>query len=106
MHHLQNTPQLFPSLDFLLVDPAPFTIRPTPRIKIRRDFFTEELCHELRGSELDLLFICDVRSCDWKIATAEEVQVRVMADMKDQVRYTNCKRIAVLFLLRFYFLSE
>lgn len=45
--HTNYLADLFPTISFLLVDPSDFYAKPTDRIQIRQEFFTDEICDEL-----------------------------------------------------------
>ena len=79
---------LFPELKFILVDPAPFSskMRQGPRCVLRQELFTDALARELAGID-DILFICDVRSCDWSLMNADDKNEKVVQDMMDQQRW-------------------
>lgn len=59
--HIPLLAELFPNCRFVLYDPAPFAINPTPRIMIRNKLFLEEDAISFIGTE-NLLFISDIRS--------------------------------------------
>jgi cap2 methyltransferase len=101
--HVRILADMFPSHKFILVDPAPFTVRPERsggRIVIHRAMFTDELAHELRislqqqhnNSSVVLLFISDVRSCDPNLHTEQVHIERVKADMEAQARWHGILR--------------
>jgi cap2 methyltransferase len=81
---------MFPSHTFILIDPAPFTVRPEKgRIIIHQCMFTDALAHELRRSlhHTRVLFISDVRSCDPDFHSEEVHAERVKDDMCAQARW-------------------
>lgn len=80
---------LFPELEWLLVDPAPFACKATDRIKLRQDYFTDELAASLRDEAT--LFICDVRSMDSGLQE-EEKEGRVFVDMQWQQQWVKLMR--------------
>jgi cap2 methyltransferase len=95
--HVRILADMFPSHTFILVDPAPFTVRPeSGRIVIHQAMFTDELAHELRISLQQqyrvVLFISDVRSCDPDIHTEQVHTERVKADMEAQARWHGILR--------------
>jgi len=69
--HTNYLADLFPSMDFLLVDPSEFYAKPTNRIEIRQEFFTEQICREVREGGRDVLFISDIRTADPKVLDAK-----------------------------------
>lgn len=62
-------------LQWVLVDPAPFSAKRTPSIDIRQEFFTDKMAEEFAGR--NALFISDIRSADWQIISDEEVEKEV-----------------------------
>lgn len=59
--HVKKLSALFPDVKFVLVDPAPFTVKETDRIRCRQELFTDEVAKEYAGRD-DVLFISDIRS--------------------------------------------
>jgi len=59
-HHIPLLSAMFPNKYFVLFDPADFAIRPSKRIVIRNEFFTEATMKEFKNDEF--LFITDIRS--------------------------------------------
>lgn len=88
--HVRVLADMFPSHAFILVDPAPFTVRPEKgRIVIHQTMFTDQLARELHDSLQDacVLFVSDVRSCDPDLHSEEIHTERVKADMQAQARW-------------------
>lgn len=91
--HVRILADMFPSHTFILVDPAPFTVRPERgRIVIHQTMFTDELAHELRSNHPHMLFISDVRSCDPDLHSEEVHTERIKADMQAQARWHRILR--------------
>ena len=61
--HISKLSSMFPFIDFVLVDPADFIVKPTKRIKIIQDYFTDSMAEQMmREYKNDLrLFISDIR---------------------------------------------
>ncbi|EFC42062.1 predicted protein [Naegleria gruberi] len=59
-HHTNFLSDLFPDLSFVLVDPSPFVCKPTDKITIVNDFFTDELA--AKYADKNVLFISDIRT--------------------------------------------
>eukprot|EP00056_Hartaetosiga_gracilis_P009065 m.129762 g.129762 ORF g.129762 m.129762 type:complete len:566 (+) comp13052_c0_seq1:341-2038(+) len=78
---------MFPDLKWFLVDPAPFECEGTEKIKLRQDFFTDELATELSQEE-NILFICDIRSMD-SDSTRTRQESRVAIDMEWQEKWVR-----------------
>jgi cap2 methyltransferase len=86
--HTRYLIELFPNCSFVLVDPAPFSSKLTegPRCLLRQELFTDELAREFAGIP-NVLFMCDIRSCDWSMMNDAEVEDKVMDDMGAQMRW-------------------
>ena len=94
--HVRILADMFPSHLFILVDPAPFTVRPEEgRIVIHQCMFTDDVAKEL-GAELEpnthLLFISDVRSCDPELHSEQVYNERINADMHAQAQWHKLLR--------------
>ena len=88
--HVRALADMFPSHTFILVDPAPFTVRPeTGRIIINQCMFTDELAYELRHRlrNTRVVFISDVRSCDFEFHSDDVHSDRMVSDMQAQARW-------------------
>ena len=77
--HVPFLSEMFPSLKFILYDPAKFAIRETNTIKIIQDFFTEDTAKEYINK--NVLFISDIRT--------ETDEKSVSEDMKRQKRWVG-----------------
>ena len=94
--HVRLLARLFPWLQFELIDPAPFTVGSAlPNVTIRQAFFDDAVAAEFagrpRGSD-PLLFISDVRSVDWELCSAEEMERKCALDMSAQMRWHQLMR--------------
>eukprot|EP00961_Rhodomonas_salina_P157699 2122912-Rhodomonas_salina.1 len=91
--HTRYLIELFPELKFVLVDPSPFSdrLREGPRCVLRQEMFTDEVAREFAGRG-DVLFICDVRSCDWCCVSDVTVEKKVLEDMESQQRWHDIIR--------------
>eukprot|EP00050_Salpingoeca_kvevrii_P003303 m.221305 g.221305 ORF g.221305 m.221305 type:complete len:382 (+) comp10805_c2_seq15:473-1618(+) len=80
--------RLFPHVSFVLVDPAPFSRRlcESERVHLRQELFTDAIAAEFAGQS-DILFVSDVRSCDWQLLSDSEVEKQVEDDMAAQMRW-------------------
>lgn len=87
--HITYLAQLFPSVGFILVDPAPFTVKESAQIRLIHAFFTDDLARclasELGGKKV--FFVSDIRSTDPFRDGDEEAEARVCDDMKSQERW-------------------
>jgi cap2 methyltransferase len=86
--HTRYLIELFPELKFVLVDPAPFSGRLTqaPRCLLRHELFTDAVAHQYAARD-DVLFLCDIRSCDWLIHDNLDHENKVLEDMQEQHRW-------------------
>ena len=93
--HVKILADMFPSHTFILVDPAPFTVRPERgRIIILQEMFTDDLAYRLAAQYHStlLLFISDVRSCDPDFHPEHIHNERIAADMNAQARWHGILR--------------
>lgn len=91
--HTRYLIELFPELRFVLVDPAPFSPKLTdgPRCVLRQEMFTDDIAREFAGRS-DVLFMCDIRSCDVLLVGDEEANAKVVDDMQAQQRWHDIIR--------------
>lgn len=85
--HIRCLSRLFPDVQFVLVDPAPFTVRPGPKIRILQRMFDDELARELSAAADSVFFVSDVRTADPERDGAEGSEVKIKADMEAQRRW-------------------
>ena len=80
--HITYLAELFPTLRFVLVDPAPFTVKETDRITIINDLFTDALARQLHDQHERILFVSDIRRADPFQAgmTSDEVERIIKED--------------------------
>ena len=84
--HISFLSELFPNVSFVLIDPSDFSINETKNIKIRQEFMTELIAHEY--SNLNILFISDVRSIDHRLANSlNDLEKGVNQDMTNQMTW-------------------
>jgi len=69
-NHTNFLSDLFPQMRFHLVDPAPFSAKPTDKITLENAFFTQETATAWTG-RTDL-FISDIRAITWSMSDAEK----------------------------------
>lgn len=82
--HTNYLSTLFHKFRFILIDPAPFDAKPTNKIEIINDFFTDYLATKYEGTKT--LFICDIRSMEMKMSE-DEKEHRVREDMQMQMNW-------------------
>lgn len=86
--HIHYLIELFPELKFVLVDPAPFSSKLTKsqRCLVRQELFTDDLAQEYARCD-KVLFVCDIRSCDYSLLSDPDVEDKVLEDMRSQQRW-------------------
>jgi hypothetical protein len=63
--HIPLLSQMFPPFIFHLYDPAEFRIKPTDKIQIFQQYFTDEVAKTYAGRR-DVFFVCDIRTADYR----------------------------------------
>jgi hypothetical protein len=98
--HIEYLSKLFPDVNFVLVDPSPFTVKERlPQIALRPNtLFTDELAQEFGAMGKDILFISDIRSADPTVLSEEETEQQVAKDMAQQGHWHRlmCARKSML----------
>jgi hypothetical protein len=93
MHVLVNS---CPRLRFVLVDPAPFTMKPLDIVSIVQDLFSDELARNLAAAKEgkgQVWFISDIRTADPDIhAPAESVRSML-------INQTYAHQVCMIFLI-------
>jgi cap2 methyltransferase len=100
--HIHFLSRLFPSVRFVLVDPAPFTVRATDKITIINELFTDELAKRLAKKHRHIYFISDIRTADPSTDPPEAIEGMIQSDMRAQMRWhglLNSKRSLLKFRL-------
>jgi hypothetical protein len=90
--HIASLMNLFPYIEYVLIDPAKFLIdksKPITKFRIINGFFTDEMAEQLRKEydEFEILFISDIRSADHRIMSKSQTELQVTSDMNDQMRW-------------------
>lgn len=101
--HTNFLSEMFPEVTFVLVDPSPFTTKPSDKITIVEDFFTDELAASFATEEYKdrVLFVSDIRSFD-STQDDTEKEERVQIDMEMQQRWVETiQPVACMLKLRF-----
>ena len=79
----------FPEIEFHLYDPKPFKIKPSDRIHLYRQYFTDDDA-KLWAGRSDIYFISDIRTADYtKAKDLDENERIIMKDMENQKRWYN-----------------
>jgi len=100
--HMDYLASLFPYVNFILVDPAPFTVRPSARITIIQDLFTDDLAEDIAKEHDNVFFISDIRTADPDADESDEIEHKIASDMESQMRWhllLNSKRSILKFRL-------
>uniref|UniRef100_A0A6B2LBP5 Cap-specific mRNA (nucleoside-2'-O-)-methyltransferase n=1 Tax=Arcella intermedia TaxID=1963864 RepID=A0A6B2LBP5_9EUKA len=86
--HTNYLSEMFPRAFFYLVDPAEFHAKPTDRIEIVQDYFTDEMAEKLvkRFDNKVILFISDIRSMNREM-NDQKKEGRVAIDMEWQMKW-------------------
>lgn len=98
--HIQYLSELFPQIQFILVDPNNFTVKETPKIKIYQEYFTNELAHtfKIEFSNYTILFCSDIRRSDPDFMDNQRVEEVVKEDMQMQVNWAKilCSKLNIV----------
>jgi len=87
--HIKYLSGLFPEPVFMLVDPAPFTVKQSDTIIIKQQNFTDKMAHQIREQNKGrkIYFISDIRTADHEKQSSQVVEARVQWDMDAQMRW-------------------
>ena len=85
--HAAMLSKMFPRVLFILVDPAPFSVKPSDRIQIVRALFSQKMAKKLGKKHPGLLFISDIRSGDRVRCDSETLEHKIQDDMKLQMEW-------------------
>ena len=101
--HITYLAIMFPTVDFLLVDPARFTVKQSKQISIKQQCFTDQLATRVRNENRgrNIYFVSDIRTADPK-RQPDQVEERVAWDMTSQMdwhRLLGAKRSILKFRL-------
>lgn len=104
--HMMYLTSLFPEVEFLLYDPAPFNkqLPGYPMLHTKRQFFTNTRASKIgrRNQHRNVFFISDIRLANPKTMTEDEVEKAVELDMARQMewhRLIGAKRSMLKFRL-------
>ena len=85
--HISFLSALFPSARFILVDPAPFTVRASDKIQIINDLFTDALASSLSLAHQNIYFISDIRTADPFVDSPSASEEKIRQDMRAQMEW-------------------
>jgi hypothetical protein len=88
--HIKILSELFPSINFILIDPAQFTVQPTDKITTMRQLMTNELAQQLHDrlyKTFNTLFISDIRSLDAFHVDSKHHELKIASDMSKQLKW-------------------
>lgn len=88
--HINYLSNLFPDINFVLVDPSPFTAKEIDKIKIINGFFDDDLCRQYCNQQV--LFISDIRTADSSKLTREDTELYIEKDQVAQARWHRILR--------------
>jgi cap2 methyltransferase len=83
--HIEYLSMMFPMVKFILYDPANFTVKENDKIEIHQEFFTDEVAAKFTNQ--NVLFICDIRSVDFRKNTEKETETQIQHDMDSQMKW-------------------
>ena len=63
--HITLLAEMFPAFTFHLYDPAPFDVAETDRIRLFKEYFTDEVAQRYAGRK-DVFLVSDIRTADYK----------------------------------------
>ncbi len=86
--HFPIMASMFPNITWHLYDPAEFKIKPTDRIRLYREHFTDDIAAQW-SNRRDVFFFSDIRTVSHKTSTSREVEIGVQKDMLDQQRWVQ-----------------
>lgn len=89
-NHITYLAELFPELNFVLVDPRPFECTSTSRITIIQDFFTDAMAEQYANQKV--LFISDIRTANFETMEQEVVEDLVLRDNFSQMKWHKMLR--------------
>ena len=83
--HLELLASMFPMVKFVLVDPAPFNVKPSESIHLISDLFTDDLALDLKRQHgPNILFVSDIRTADPDRDSLAESEAKIKSDMEAQ----------------------
>lgn len=83
--HISYLSYLFPTVNFVLVDPKEITTETMHNVSTYNDFMTDTLARTFYGR--NILFISDIRSADYTQLTQSEMDSEVTQDMSNQMKW-------------------
>jgi len=80
--HIELLSKMFPAFTFHLYDPANFDIEQSDRIRLFKEYFTDEVAGRYSGRN-DVFFVSDIRTADYKSILNEALEVRGITEFND-----------------------
>lgn len=80
--HISLLSVMFPSFTFHLYDPADFDIKENDKIRLFKEYFTDEVAARYSGRN-DVLFVSDIRTADYKSLQREALEKRGITKFDD-----------------------
>ena len=92
--HIAMLMNMFPYIEYILVDPAKFemdTNKPIAKFKLINDFFSDEMAIQFKRDyeDYEILFVSDIRTANHRILTKEVTEIKIEQDMMDQMRWVE-----------------
>jgi cap2 methyltransferase len=86
-NHIPYLSYMFPEHDFILVDPSPFQIKETKKIKIINDYFNDAMAKSYANQ--NVLFLSDIRTADFRQMGQVENEEFILRDNGSQIDWIN-----------------
>lgn len=86
-NHIPYLSYLFPNHSFTLIDPNPFRIKETEKIKIMNCYFDDNMAKKYQNDHV--LFISDMRTADYRQMSCIENEQYIIKDNETQMRWIN-----------------
>ena len=80
--HIVLLSQMFPSFTFHLYDPADFDIQESDKIRLFKEYFTDEVASRYSGRN-DVFFVSDIRTADYKSLQNEALATRGVTEFNN-----------------------
>ena len=92
--HIAMLMNLFPFIEYILVDPAKFEMdcsKPTAKFQLINAFFTDDMAKQFKKDykDYEILFVSDIRTADHRILSKQATEIRIEQDMLDQMRWVE-----------------
>ena len=92
--HIKHLIKLFPTIHFILYDPAPFTIKPSDNVTIHQEYFTDEDVQKYKN--MNLFFISDIREREvgkYKLDDPTKFNEKIKEEMALQKKHIHFSQL-------------